>query len=60
MFLSQDLTIFIRRFKESQKLVAFYLSSKKGNLRKKKEILELRKRLRKPRSFWVMTGRTDG
>ena len=52
--LFQDLTILIRRFKESQKLVAFYLSSKKSNLRKNKEILDLRKRLRKPRSFWVM------
>ena len=52
----QGLTILIRKFKESQKFVAFYLSSKKSNLRKKKEILELRKRLSKPRSFWVMNG----
>ena len=50
----QGLTILLRKLKESQKLVAFYLSSKKSNLRKNKEILDLRKRLRKPRSFWVM------
>ena len=36
----QGLTILIRKFKESQKLVAFYLSSKKSNLRKKKEAKE--------------------
>ena len=36
----QGLTILLRKLKESQKLVAFYLSSKKSNLRKKKEAKE--------------------
>ena len=45
------LTIVIKKFNESQELVPFYPSSKKSNLTKKKEILELRKRLQKPRSF---------